>query len=41
MYLSVGLKIKTTKKLTCTLNNRAVCLKHVATGNMSKSTWFK
>ena len=41
MYLSLGHKIKSTKQLKCTLNNRAVSLKHVATFNMSKSTWFK
>ena len=29
MYLSVGHKIKFTKQLKCTLNNRAVSLKHV------------
>ena len=41
MYLLVGHKIKSTKHLKCTINNRAVSLKHVATYNMSKSTWFK
>ena len=25
----------------CTLNNRAVSLKHVATSDMRKLTWFK
>ena len=25
----------------CTLNNRAVSLKHVATSDMRKPTWFK
>ena len=34
MYLSVGHRIKSTKKLKCTLNNRAVSLKHVATCNI-------
>ena len=37
MYLLVGHKIK----LMCALNNRVVSLKHLATCNMSKSTWFK
>ena len=41
MYLSVGHKIKSTKQIKCTLNNRAVSLKHVATCDMSKSTLFK
>ena len=34
MYLSVGHRIKSTKKLKCTLNIRAVSLKHVATCNI-------
>ena len=34
MYLSVRHRIKTSKKLKCTLNNRAVSLKHVATCNI-------
>ena len=29
MYLSVGHKIKSTKSLKCTLNNRVVSLNHV------------
>ena len=29
MYLSVGHGVKSTKQLKCTLNNRAVSLKHV------------
>ena len=41
MYLSVWHKIKSTKQLKSTLNNRAVSLKHVATCDMNKSTWFK
>ena len=41
MYLSFGHKIKSTKQLKCTLNNREVSLKHVTTCNMSKPTWFK
>ena len=41
MNLSVGHKIKFPKQLKCALNNRAVSLKHVATCNMSKLTWFK
>ena len=43
MYLSVGHKIKFTKKRKCTLNHRAVSLKHVATCNIrdviSLVTW--
>ena len=38
MYLSVEHKIKSTKQLKCTLNNRTVSLKHVATFDMSNST---
>ena len=34
MYLSVWHRIKSTKKLKCTLNNRTVSLKHVATCNI-------
>ena len=41
MYLSVGHKIKSTKQLKCTLSNKTVSLKHVATCSISKSTWFK
>ena len=33
-YLSVGHRIKSTKKLKCTLDNRTVSLKHVATCNI-------
>ena len=40
MYLSVRHRIKSTKKLKCTLNNEAVSLK-TCTCDMSKSTWFK
>ena len=29
MYLSVGYRIKSTKQHKCTINNRAVSLKHV------------
>ena len=34
MYLSVWHRIKSAKKRKCTLNNRAVSLKHVATCNI-------
>ena len=34
MYLSVGHITKSTKKLKCTLNNKIVSLKHVATSNI-------
>ena len=34
MYLSDGHRIKSTKKLKCTLNTGAVSLKHVATCNI-------
>ena len=35
MYLSVGNRIKSIKKLKCALNNRAVSLKHVVTCNIN------
>ena len=34
MYLSVWHRIESTKKLKCTLNNRTISLKHVATCNI-------
>ena len=40
MYLSVGHRIKSTKKLNFTLNNGVVSSK-TCTCDMSKSTWFK
>ena len=40
MYLSVRHRIKSIKKLKCTLINGVVSLKTCTCG-MSKSTWFK
>ena len=36
MYLPVGHKVKSTKQLKCTLNNRVVSLKHVHETSISQ-----